>query len=333
MGLFHRVRHHVHGWIRLLQVVEEGIEMNKQFRTAAEDADAIKNSVSELLAINMESAVDLMHKDWDVWGACVGSEGSGKTTCAVEMCGIVDPKFSAEAVTYVPDEFQMRLNNAPKYSATLADEGVEIFFSQDVSKSANKDVTKQLMQIRYRNQFVVICIPDLFALTTQVRRRLAFCVRIIERGKFAFYTRAQIKQIKRNSDTKMVEYPRPAFYGYFKPLNCQLWNEIQEKKDKFVRKLNVNKRVLEEQAKMQKKLSKSMSFTEIAKIQGVGKATLSRWVYNYHAFNKHEVFKDMHGRLRMTVRGYKAGIKRLEKIKQHETRGRPKNSKNKKKKL
>lgn len=299
-------------------------------RTAADDMDVIKNSVSELLAINMESAKDLMRKDWDVWGAAIGNEGSGKTTLAIEMCSLVDPAFSKDAVTYIPDEFQMRLNSAPKYSATLADEGVEIFFSQDVSKIASKDVTKQLMQIRYRNQFVVICIPDLFALTTQVRRRLAFCVRILERGHFAFYTRTQIRQIKRNSDTKMVEYPKPAFYGYFKPLSCKLWDEIQVKKDKFVRKLNVNKRVLEEQAKMQKKLSKSMSFGEIARIQRVGKATLCRWVYNYRAFNKHEVFKDMHGRLRMSVRGYRAGIKRLEKIKQHEKRGRPKGSKNKK---
>lgn len=259
---------------------------------------------------NLELIKRIIRTDQDWLHIVTGYEGSGKSNLGIQICKTIDPTFIVKRITFTSEEFLIAINEAKPYQAILMDEGVEGFFSRRAMSKENVDIAKTLTQIRFKNLFICICIPDWFLLDSYVRSHRVRSLTVVkERGIFAFYSKRQTKKIRRNPNNKVTEYGTAFFHNTFKKPDYPLWDDYENKKKKYTN--TGSKVVWDLRQKIDKKRGKSFTLRDIATIHGLNPATVKNWYKKYDFFPKGESFKDVFGHIRVTKKGYKRGMKKV----------------------
>ncbi len=256
----------------------------------------------DLIKANIKTDRDWMHCN-------VGNEGTGKSTLGIEICQYIDPTFNVERITFTPEELQMAVQKADKYQAIMMDEGIESLFVRKTMASATINLVQMFAQIRYKNLFFCVNIPDWFLLESYTRgHRVKSLCRIVNRtqkkGTYSFFGKRRIRLIKKDDMKKVTEYPEPAFIESFYPLKNKLWDAYTNKREAY-HKTNRNARVWKEKLENVKIMKKSFTIADLVTIFGVSKTTVRDWVYIKQLVPKRQTFLDIFGQRRITDKGYR----------------------------
>lgn len=271
------------------------------------------------LKANFEGIAEHLRKDWDWIHGNVGYEGSGKSTLSFTICKIIDPDFSEKNIVFTYNGFVEIVHKAKPYTAICCDEGVELFFNLNTNTRESKTITKLLTEIRSKNLFIIINIPDFSLLTKYIKNhRLKSLTRVISRGKCEFYSKHALSKIRLDHNTKRVFWPLPNFHDDFPKIKGKEWEAYLKKKKGFQQSESTRK-TIREKLKRQKKLRDTFTCREASTILGINIQTLKKYMRDGLAgkkiFRKQDVFKDILGRFRIKKGGLKLAEKKILKIK------------------
>jgi len=211
----------------------------------------------------------------------------------------------------------------------LFDEGEEIFFSRRAMTLQQQQMVLKFAQIRQKNYFIVIGAPSLFLLEKWLRgvgkeSRVDCIWRIVRRGMFYSYgaKTGSLQKIRIDGRTNDIKYPTSDFVGFWQPIpkKCEYWNKYLKRKDQFLKATKESAKLIRKRQRQMKKIADSLTIRDIAEIQNVKPQTVRLWINRDKAFSKRYVFIDMTGRIRIKMRGYEIGLRRLEKKKQQQVK-------------
>lgn len=174
------------------------------------------------LLIALDRIKKKIHRyDQDYVAIVDGSEGSGKSVYAMQICYYVDPTFCIERVCMNPQDFIKAIKEAQPHQAILYDEAHGGLSSRGSLSAINKLIVSKMMEMRQKNLFVIICMPSFFMLDRYVslfRAKVLF--HIFCRGThhrwYGFNTKN--KKMLYLEGRKMMSYSKPfieTFKGTF----------------------------------------------------------------------------------------------------------------------
>jgi hypothetical protein len=186
---------------------------------------------------NLNSAKDVIRRDWDMIFVVDGSEGSGKSVLTQQMAYFVDPSLTTENIVFTPTELRKRIIEAKPYQAIVYDEAYTGLSSRATMSLINRTLISMLAEIRQRNLFIFVVMPCFFDLDKYValwRSRALIHVYTgenFQRGFFSFYNVDRKKDLYIKGK-KFYSYsqPKPNFIGRF--TNHYTVDEKQYKKKK-----------------------------------------------------------------------------------------------------
>lgn len=137
-----------------------------------------------------------LYNDYDHFTVVCGMEGCGKSTFALQLCGVVSPTFGIQHICYEPEKLFKVLEVAKRGDSLLLDEGALFLFSRDAMSMNNKQITKLFTIFRQMNLHICICIPNFWMLESYIRdHRVKTLVHVIHRSHYVAYTGDSIKII------------------------------------------------------------------------------------------------------------------------------------------
>lgn len=170
--------------------------------------------IDGILQQNLETAKDIIVKDWDMLFIVDGSEGTGKSVLAMQMAYYCDPTLELDRIVFTSNEFKKAILSAKPYQAVIYDEAYTGLSARATMSLINKTLVSMLAEIRQRNLFVFIVMPTFFDLDKYValwRSRALLHVYTgdkFERGYFMFFNKTRKKDL-------YIQGKK--FYNYFKP--------------------------------------------------------------------------------------------------------------------
>jgi hypothetical protein len=146
------------------------------------------HKITELAA---EIAWDLKN-DYDAWVCVDGDEGDGKSTIGYWLCKKTDPSFTPYRIAYDTKSLLRIIADAPPGSAIMLDEAVELFYSREAMGRDRVSLNKAVMQMRQKNLFFVLCIPNMMDLDGLLKnRRIKVRIHVTRRGWAQFWFNAK----------------------------------------------------------------------------------------------------------------------------------------------
>ena len=165
------------------------------------------------LKTNLDTAKNVIKKDWDMVFCYDGFEGSGKSVKAMTDAFYCDSTLTLDRITFTPYEFRKAIRTAKPYQAVIYDEAYTGLSSRATMSMINRALISMLAEIRQKNLFVFVVMPTFFDLDKYValwrsRALIHVYTKDWERGYFQFY----------NVDRKKSLYIQgKKFYSYSKP--------------------------------------------------------------------------------------------------------------------
>lgn len=171
--------------------------------------------------------------DRDCVAVIAGDPGSGKSVFTMQLAKAVDPSFDETRVYFSGDALVKALidPSTPKYTAFVYDEAREGLSARNSMSIQNKIITDCLAEIRQKNLFLFVVLPDFWDLDSNVankRSRYLFYVEEkanpnavgnedpFERGHFRFYNRrAKYKLYILGKKFHDIDAAKPSFFGTF----------------------------------------------------------------------------------------------------------------------
>lgn len=142
---------------------------------------------------NLDTAKNVIRKDWDMIFVYDGYEGSGKSVKAMQDAFYCDPSLNIDRIVFNPDDFAKAVSTANKFQAIIFDEAYGGLSSRGAMSQINKSLVQMLTVIREKNLFIFIVLPCFFDLDKYValwRSRAlvhVYSVKGFQRGYFEFY--------------------------------------------------------------------------------------------------------------------------------------------------
>jgi len=272
----------------------------------------------KILKANLDGVKEKLRKDMDWLHLVVGYEGVGKSCLGIQICQDVDSDFDVSRIVFSPMEFMEAVHRAKPYQAILCDEGVELLFTRKAMHREQVDIIKTLTQIRAKNLFICICIPDLFLIDSYIRgHRIKSMTRIVRRGVFAFFSKKRTGQIYRDPEMRTVKYPQPNFYERFKDLNgSKIWDAYLHKKGLFVK--GGSAKIWDLRAKRQKQKKKKgdwFTINEWSVIEELKPAFIRNLIYRYNYIPKKYLDKSLFGEVIIHKKGMDKALNKHKKSK------------------
>lgn len=204
---------------------------------------------------NLNSAKDVIRKDWDMIFVVDGPEGCGKSVFTQQCAKFVYPDFNINNVVFTPSELRKRIMEAKPYEAIVYDEAYTGMSSRATMSLINRTLISMLAEIRQRNLFIFVVMPCFFDLDKYValwRSRALIHVytgQNFQRGFFAFYNVDRKKDLYiKGKKYYSYSQPKPNFIGRF--TNHYTVNEKEYRKKKKNSLIDREKKK-EEQSKYQ----------------------------------------------------------------------------------
>lgn len=141
------------------------------------------------LQANLDVSIrEVRKKDYDRFILLTGREGSGKTTLSLQIALYCDPTFNIDRVCFTPEDFLDAVENAEKYQAIVFDETMWGLGVRNVMSKMNKILIKVMSEMRSKNLFVFMNIPNFFMMDWYVAlHRSTGLLYIYRRGFFGSY--------------------------------------------------------------------------------------------------------------------------------------------------
>jgi ABC-type dipeptide/oligopeptide/nickel transport system ATPase component len=175
----------------------------------------------------------MVRHDRDCVIVVVGDPGSGKSVFAMTLAKALDPTFDASKIFFEGEKLIRHISSpeTKKYESFVYDEAREGLSARQSMSKSNKTITDCLAEIRQKNLFIIIVLPDYWDLDSNVankRSRYLFYIKEnakqtmsegedpFERGIFHFYNRKAKRHLfidgKKYHD---MEVGHPSFIGTF----------------------------------------------------------------------------------------------------------------------
>ena len=170
---------------------------------------------------NLQTAKEVIQKDWDMVFIIDGIEGSGKSVLAQQIAFFLDSTLTIDRVVFTPQEFTDAIVKAGKYQAIIYDEAYRGLSSRQAMSQVNKALVSMMAEIRQKNLYIFIVIPCFFELDKYMalwRSRALLHVYTGEKFKRGFFSFFSIEKKKRLyiKGKKLYEYlESPNFRGRF----------------------------------------------------------------------------------------------------------------------
>lgn len=242
----------------------------------------------------LDTAQQVVKKDWDMVFIVDGNEGSGKSWLAIQAAYYCDPTLTLDRVAFTPKEFRTCVMRADKYQSVIYDEAFTGLSSRATMTYINRTLVNMLAEIRQKNLFVFIVMPTFFDLDRYAalwRSRGLIHVYTgqgFKRGYFAFYNTDRKKHLYIEGKKYYSYYkPKPNFIGRFTntiPIDEEAYRK--KKLDSLTAReqlgnlegdfLDIKRQLFPRALKYSHKLMKK----EIADILGISVVTFRTWMRN-----------------------------------------------------
>jgi ABC-type dipeptide/oligopeptide/nickel transport system ATPase subunit len=119
-----------------------------------------------------------VHHDRDHVACVVGDPGSGKSVFAHQMAKFFDPGFDETQIYFRGEDLIRKLVDpqTPKYTAYVYDEAREGLSARNSMSRINKIITDCLAEIRQKNLFIIVVLPDFWDLDSNVANKRSRCL-------------------------------------------------------------------------------------------------------------------------------------------------------------
>jgi len=139
---------------------------------------------------------DVKRRNFDSFVLIAGREGFGKTTLALQVALYCDPTFNLSRVCFTPDQFLTAVQNAEKHQAIVFDETMWGLGSRSVMTKINKVLIKVISEMRSKNLYVFMCIPNFFMMDWYIsQHRSTGFLYVYKRGFFGSYDYLRKKKL------------------------------------------------------------------------------------------------------------------------------------------
>ncbi len=188
------------------------------------------------LKSNLDVSIkEVRKKDFDRFILLVGREGFGKTTLSIQCAMYCDPTFNLDRVCFTPEQFLESVEKAEKYQAIIFDETMWGLGARNAMQKMNKILIKVMSEMRSKNLFVFMNIPNFFMMDWYVaQHRSTGLLYVYKRGYLASYDYPTKKRLylqgKRYHSYKTPPNFRGRSVKYF-PLDKK---DYEEKKKKAI---------------------------------------------------------------------------------------------------
>lgn len=214
-------------------------------KVVPEDKDGVSavNNVELYLDGFMKSNLDIckqrIKSNFDMVVLYFGSEGSGKTTKALQDAYYLDPTMCIDRIVFNPSQFEEAVNKAEPEQAIIWDEADDL--GGHWASRIIRTMKRLLKRIRSKRLYIFLVTPTIFDLNKYVVvHRALFVCKVytdgLKRGYFAFYTGTAKRLLYMNGYKLWDDNAAyPDFRGKFTdlPKNFPIdMKEYQLKKDK-----------------------------------------------------------------------------------------------------
>lgn len=142
------------------------------------------------------SIKEVRRKNYDRFILYCGREGYGKSTKALQDALYLDHTFNIDRVCFTPEQFLEAVEKAERFQAIVFDETVWALGSRDVMSRMKRVLIKIMSEMRSKNLFVLMCIPNFFMMDWYVaQHRSSALIYIYKRGCFASYNYPKKKEL------------------------------------------------------------------------------------------------------------------------------------------
>jgi len=185
----------------------------------------------------------VVKKNYDGFIVIAGREGFGKSTLAGQIAVYLDPTYNLDRCCFTADQFIEAAEGAEKFQAIVFDETMGYLSSRGAMSSFNRDLIKIFSEMRSKNLFIILCIPNFFELDRYpAMHRSTGLLYIFKRGRFGSYDYNTKKKLyligKKYYSYNVPPNFRGNFFKYF-PLNQEAYDQ---KKQNAIRSFNRRKK-------------------------------------------------------------------------------------------
>lgn len=226
------------------------------------------------LKANLDASIkDVKRRDFDKFILVTGKEGSGKTTLSTQIATYFDPTFNLSRMCFTPEQFLEAVETAKRFQAIVFDETVWGLGSRSAMTKVNRVLIKVMSEMRSKNLFVIMCIPNFFMMDWYVAaHRSTGLLYIYQRGRFGSYDYPTKKTLYLKGRKIHSYNTSPNFTGRFVKYFTLDKEEYEKKKQEAVNTFIAEKRLEKKIVRQRNILIKMcvnenwMSVQELAKL-------------------------------------------------------------------
>lgn len=168
---------------------------------------------------------EYLRQDRDMVIAITGEEGSGKSTLGLCLSLVANHAFDIDLdILYTVEDITERLKTVGRYQTLLLDEAVEFAFSRNAMKRDQKKVIQTFMQVRQKNLFFILLIPNFSDMDKYFRKwRIKRWLHVKERGTYLSHSPS------RNLYSSDIFWEQK-YIGHFGRLDGEIWEKYLNRK-------------------------------------------------------------------------------------------------------
>jgi len=236
------------------------------------------------LKTNLDAVkISVVRRDYDSFLVLTGREGFGKSTFAFQVAKYLDPTFDLDRCVFSIEQFEEAAIGAKKHQAIVFDETMGYLSSRGAMSSFNKRLIKIMAEMRSKNLFVILCIPNFFELDRYPAiHRTTGLLHIYKRGYFGSYDYNTKKKLYLTGKKYYSYNISPNFIGRFVKYFVLPKEEYERKKQqaiaKWVSVSDKHKHYMDQRNILIRELYKTGKYTmrQIADLLFVGDTTVNR---------------------------------------------------------
>lgn len=258
-----------------------------------EDENMVKVQIGEYSIYYdgyLKSNLDVVKKNvikqnYDSFIVVTGREGFGKSTLAFQVALYFDPTFNLDRVCFSIEQFTQAVVEAEKYQCIVFDETMGYLSSRQAMSKFNRSLIKIMSEMRSKNLFVILCIPNFFELDRYPGlHRTTGLLHIYKRSFFGSYDYPTKKKLYLKGKKTYSYVISPNFIGRFTkffPLNLEKYEKKKQQTiAEFNKRRTTDERIKSHRDKLIKYLYKNkiLNQTEIGKLIGLSTRQISEIV-------------------------------------------------------